>query len=374
MRAALGHSSRDGLPMNKVLTSEENLTSLAGMSGPMQDVLELIRKVGNSDVPVLIQGESGTGKELVARAIHHLSSRGEFVPIDCGAMPAHLVESELFGHERGAFTGAETSRKGLLETADGGTAFFDEIGDLPREAQAKLLRVLQQKEVRPLGSNRSRPCNFRVIAATNLNLAEEVENRRFRLDLYYRLNVVTLEVPPLRDRKADIPLLVTRFLRKTGRTFAFSPNLMDSLLAHNWPGNVRELKNIIARLVVLSSNSYLDAAALPFWPRSPSAELPSPSQPQPWPQMAGDPLEPTMLAAEHRAICRAMASSSGNATAAAKSLGISRTTLYRWRKDFEHKHALDPAEKAYWGGLEGGKQLCSLSQKCHVDCDQPCAA
>src|ERR1017187_5993543 len=257
-------------------------TTLVGTSKAIQTLHELIQKVGSTDISVLVQGESGTGKELVARAIYDFRPRGEFVPIDCGALSANLVESELFGHERGAFTGAEGARKGLLETAHGGTAFFDEVGELPGEVQAKLLRVLQQHEVRPLGANRAKPCRFRVIAATNRNLSEEVENRRFRLDLYHRLNVVTLDIPPLRDRRTDIPILVDHFLRKTGRTYRFSPELLENLLAHDWPGNVRELQNCVSRLVAFASNGCLNAADLPFCPKPTSPNLPFPIRPKLW--------------------------------------------------------------------------------------------
>ena len=302
------------------------LSSLIGQSEALHKLIELMEKVGKSDVSVLLQGESGTGKELVARAIYGFRPEGEFVPIDCSSIPSSLVESELFGHERGAFTGAQNSRKGLLEAADGGTAFFDEIGELPGEAQAKLLRVLQQQELRPVGSNTSRRCSFRVIAATNRNLGEEVERQRFRLDLYYRLNVVTLELPPLRERRSDIPILIQHFLRNTGRQYRFGPGLIESMLEHSWPGNIRELKNCVARLITLTSDNYLHAEHLPF---QPTAAAPQGIRRQPL--VSGL----SLSSVEHTAIARALEFSEGNTTQAAKALGISRTTLYRRRKHFE---------------------------------------
>jgi transcriptional regulator with PAS, ATPase and Fis domain len=327
--------------MNNDLHSDEHLTSLIGTSVAMLKTLASIAKVGPSRVSVLIQGESGTGKELVARAIYHLSPRGKFVPIDCGALAVNLVESELFGHVKGAFTGAADSRLGLLESAHEGTAFFDEVGEMPPEVQSKLLRVLQQHEVRPLGTNRARPCSFRVIAATNRDLATEVENHRFRLDLYYRLNVVTLEVPALRDHPTDIPLLVAHFLRQTGRTYRLGARLMENLQEHVWPGNVRELQNCVARLVAFATSDYLDVADLPF------PLLHSQRQSQGWRRMPSEPASLTVVAAEHLAICRALQSSNGNTTKAAKSLGISRTTLYRRRKGFIPQHPNDSVETAH---------------------------
>src|SRR4051812_22870254 len=195
----------------KILNPVPGHDLLIGASDTATRLVGLLRKLGQSDVPVLLQGESGTGKELAARMIYDVRGRGEFVPIDCGSLPANLIESELFGHARGAFTGATNPRRGLLQEADGGTAFFDEIGELPLEGQAKLLRCLQQREIRPVGSDWPRSCVFRIVAATNRDLAEEIRQGRFRLDLYFRLNVVNVDLPPLRDRSADIPMLVRHF-------------------------------------------------------------------------------------------------------------------------------------------------------------------
>jgi transcriptional regulator with PAS, ATPase and Fis domain len=292
---------------------------LIGNSPPLRRLLDLVEKVGNSRVGVLLQGESGTGKELVAQAIYNVRPQGQLVPIDCSALPANLVESELFGYERGAFTGAAASYDGLLRAADGGTAFFDEIGELPLEAQAKLLRVLQQQEVRPLGSTRSLPCTFRVLAATNRDLELEVRAGRFRLDLYYRLNVVTLQLPPLRAHKEDIAALVDHILHKLGYPHSVPADTLAALTGHDWPGNVRELENCVARLATLSSDEVLHVRDLPSqWGSSLNA-LDS--------AVAASPL--SMDEAERAAIERALVSTNGRYAAAARALGISRTTLYR---------------------------------------------
>jgi DNA-binding NtrC family response regulator len=319
---------------------------LTGTSQPMLRLREMIRKVGSSRVSVLLQGESGTGKELVARAIYAARPQGEFVPIDCGSLAPTLIESELFGHQRGAFTGAVGSRTGLLQTAHGGTAFFDEIGELPAEAQVKLLRVLQQQEIRPVGSNRSQPCSFRVIAATNRNLEEEVRCGRFRLDLYFRLNVVALELPPLRYRKEDIPRLIEDFLQKNGYRHEITPEVLDAMMAYWWPGNIRELHNCIDRLVALSSDQYLHIEDLQFHrvladSRSGSRIEPEPGistlniQAGPATAEQDEPRDSevipagSMESAELAAVQRALSSVDGNMTAAAQLLGIGRTTLYR---------------------------------------------
>ena len=316
----------------------------------MRRLLELVEKVGNSRVGVLLQGESGTGKELVADAIYNVRPQGQFVPIDCSALPANLVESELFGYERGAFTGASTPYEGLLRAADGGTAFFDEIGELPLEAQAKLLRALQQQEVRPLGSTRSLPCAFRAIAATNRDLDREVRLGRFRLDLYFRLSVVTLDLPPLRERKEDIPALVSHILGKFGYPHTVSPDVLSALAEHSWEGNVRELENCVCRLATLSSDNALHVCDLPdHWGRIAAFPLNGPYATTP-----ASPVENTarkasvqalhergegrglsMNEAERTAIERALASTNGRHAEAARALGISRTTLYRRLKSFD---------------------------------------
>jgi DNA-binding NtrC family response regulator len=308
----------------------------------MLEIREMIRKVGRSRVSVLIQGESGTGKELVARAIYAARPEGEFVPIDCGSLVPTLIESELFGHERGAFTGAVGSRTGLLQTAHGGTAFFDEIGELSAEAQVKLLRVLQQQEIRPVGSNRSQPCSFRTIAATNRNLEEEVRCGRFRLDLYFRLNVVALELPPLRHRKEDIPGLVEDFLRKNAYRHQITPEVLEAMMAYCWPGNIRELHNCIDRLVALSSDQDLHMQDLRF--HSVLADSINSCRSDPEPGNSTHKEVPrhgevmpacSMESAERTAVQRAWSSADGNMTATAQLLGIGRTTLYRMLRRYD---------------------------------------
>jgi transcriptional regulator with GAF, ATPase, and Fis domain len=236
---------------------------LVGESPPICQIRRQIERLGRSRSPVLLLGESGTGKEVVARAIHNANPAGNFIPIDCGSLVGPLMESELFGHAKGAFTGAAETKRGLIELADGGTAFFDEIGDLPLELQVKLLRLLQEREFRPVGSLTTRKVEIRVIAATHRDLAHEVEQKRFRQDLFYRLNVVGLRLPPLRDRTGDIPLLVGRFLEALGGKHLLSSDCMDALLTYAWPGNVRELQNCVERMVAMNSGPLLQTSDLP---------------------------------------------------------------------------------------------------------------
>ena len=237
---------------------------IVGRSFAFQQVLNLVRIVANSDSVTLIQGETGTGKEVIARALHNQSSRrqGPFVTLNCAAIPGSLLESELFGHERGAFTGACTQTKGRFQLADRGTLFLDEIGDLPLELQPKLLRALQEQEFERLGSSQTIRVNVRVVAATNRNLAELVAAKQFRADLYYRLNVIPICLPPLRERVEDVPLLVEHFVRKYSLRFnkpidSIPHEVMDVLQAHDWPGNIRELQNFIERALILSPGSVL---------------------------------------------------------------------------------------------------------------------
>jgi formate hydrogenlyase transcriptional activator len=237
---------------------------IVGRSLAFQQVLDLVRTVANTDSVTLIQGETGTGKELIARAIHQESSRreGRFVSLNCAAIPGPLLESEIFGHERGAFTGACTQTKGRFQLADGGTLFLDEVGDLPLELQPKLLRALQEREFERLGSSQTIRVNVRVVAATNQNLAELVAAKRFRADLYYRLNVIPVCLPALRERVEDIPLLVEYFVRKYSERFdkpidLIPHEVMRALQAYDWPGNIRELQNLIERAVILSRDGVL---------------------------------------------------------------------------------------------------------------------
>jgi DNA-binding NtrC family response regulator len=287
----------------------------------------LVEKVGRCRSPVLILGESGTGKEVVARALHNTSNSGEFVPIDCGSLVGPLMESELFGHTRGAFTGAAEAKRGLIELADGGTAFFDEIGDLPLDLQVKLLRLLQEHEYRALGSLHRRKIDLRVIAATHRNLTAAVESGTFRQDLYYRLNVITIRLPPLRERKEDIPFLLERFLERSICRYTVTREVMDALMAYDWPGNVRELQNSIERMTAVNSGPLLHTMDLPS-----ALQFSIDTNRSAIPVMAasanGDSVVP-LDQVERIAILSALAKTKGDRAAAAHFLGIGRTTLYR---------------------------------------------
>lgn len=253
------------------LKAARGVGDLLGTSDAMRRIYDLIQKVSATDVTVLIHGESGTGKELVARAIHEQSSHrrsGEFIAMNCAAMPSELIESELFGHEKGAFTGAAAQRKGKFEMANGGTIFLDEIGDMSLNTQAKLLRVLEERRVERLGSSTSIPVDVRVISATNRDLSKAVAEEKFRSDLYYRLRVVQIDLPPLRQRREDIPLLAESFLQTYATRYGLkcteiSPDAMKRLVAFDWPGNVRELRNAIERSVVLADGNVLNTEDLP---------------------------------------------------------------------------------------------------------------
>ncbi|HEX8801347.1 MAG TPA: sigma-54 dependent transcriptional regulator, partial [Terriglobales bacterium] len=253
--------------LREKVSTDENLDGIIGTSAGMQDVLRMISRLKDTRTPVLISGESGTGKELVARAIHFRGALAQtnFVAVDCGALVPTLMESELFGYEKGAFTGATKSKAGLFQAANGGTIFLDEIGELPLEMQAKLLRALQEKEVRPVGSNDKINVDVRVIAATNRDLEAAYRSGTFRKDLYFRLNVVTVHLPPLRERRSDVPMLVHHFLNRyaPGAHLPITPAAMKSLLQYDWPGNVRELENCIARAVTLGDQHVIDVRDLP---------------------------------------------------------------------------------------------------------------
>src|SRR5579871_2745006 len=245
-------------------TADETRHVLVGRSQWTREVQDKIDLLGQGRWPVLILGETGTGKEVVARMIHRQAASSEpFVTIDCSSLVGPLMESELFGHAKGAFTGAGTTKFGLLEAANGGTAFFDEIGELPLDLQAKLLRVLQEKEFRPVGSVSTRHSDFRIIAATNRDLAKEVEKGTFRRDLYFRLNVINIRLSPLREGREDMPALINHFLARVGGNYTITAETMEVMLNYDWPGNVRELENCIQHMVAINSGPLLHVADLP---------------------------------------------------------------------------------------------------------------
>jgi transcriptional regulator with PAS, ATPase and Fis domain len=293
----------------------------------------MIEKVSQHEYPVLILGESGTGKEMVARSIHYSGPRKDrpFAPVDCSSLVPTLIESELFGYVKGAFTGAIQAKRGLLEAAQGGTLFLDEIGDMPVDLQAKLLRALQEHEVKPVGSTERRQINVRIIAATNRDLEAAIRTGAFRQDLYFRLNVVQMKLPALRDRKSDIPLLVTSFLEKFsgmhGTTKTITDEAMRRLITYNWPGNVRELENAIARSVALGSGPTVEMSDLPSNLHYGTSErVPDQNEILPLEEL------------ERRAILKTLRETSGDKLAAARMLGIGKTTLYRKLKQYNMKH------------------------------------
>jgi two-component system NtrC family response regulator len=294
---------------------------MLGTSSQIQEVFAAIRKVAASDAAVLVVGESGTGKELVARAIHRESQRaqGSFVAINCGAIPENLLESELFGHEKGSFTGAHVQRKGRIETADGGTLFLDEIGELPPPLQVKLLRFLQERRIERVGGRQEIPVDVRVIAATNLDLSQATRDGRFREDLYYRVSVVVVAVPPLRERRGDIPMLAKamlgRFAAESKRKVAsFTPEALRALATYHWPGNVRELENRVKRAVVMAEGPAVTAADL---------ELGAPRG-----GVVGYALRDARDALERETIKAMLSRNKGNVSRTALELGVSRPTLY----------------------------------------------
>jgi DNA-binding NtrC family response regulator len=304
------------------------LHNLLGRSPAMQSVFALIRQAAPGDVNVLITGESGTGKELVAKALHFNSHRADrpFVPINCAAVPASLLESELFGHVKGAFTGAVSSRRGLFREAHGGTLFLDEIGDMAPELQAKLLRAIEDRSVRPVGSDQATPLDVRIIAATNQDLPARIRAGQFRDDLYYRLAVIPIQLPALRERKEDIPLLAEHFLGRaiaaSGKQVAgFTPETMTILLRHLWPGNVRELENVVERAVTLSAGGTIapDALLLDASASPPTALT-----------LAQLPRRPTLQELTDEYVALVLQETEGDKARAADLLGISKRTLYRW--------------------------------------------
>ena len=313
--------------------TESDLHGIVGSSAKIQDVLRMISRLKDTRTPVLISGESGTGKELVARAIHFRGSFANrpFVAVDCGSLVPTLIESELFGYEKGAFTGALRSKTGLFQSANGGTIFLDEIGELPLEMQAKLLRVLQEKEIRPVGSNQKVKVDVRVVAATNRDLESEYRNGTFRKDLYFRLNVVTVHLPALRERRSDIPMLAHWFLDRHAPDSAMQVThaAMKCLLQYDWPGNVRELENCIERAVALGDGKIIDLSDLP-----PSIASASPSADVPVSAITGAVSSTDLEDIERATIERVFEQVKGDKALAGKMLGISRATLYRKLKRY----------------------------------------
>jgi two-component system, NtrC family, response regulator AtoC len=313
--------------------TESDLHGIVGSSAKIQDVLRMVSRLKDTRTPVLISGESGTGKELVARAIHFRGSFANrpFVAVDCGSLVPTLIESELFGYEKGAFTGALRSKTGLFQSANGGTIFLDEIGELPLELQAKLLRVLQEKEIRPVGSNQKVKVDVRVVAATNRDLEAEYRNGTFRKDLYFRLNVVTVHLPSLRERRSDIPMLAHWFLDRHApdSSMQVTNAAMKCLLQYDWPGNVRELENCVERAVALGDGKIVDLGDLP--PTIASAS----SSSEPVTGMISGTVSSTDLEDIERAtIERVFDQVKGDKALAGKMLGISRATLYRKLKRY----------------------------------------
>lgn len=315
--------------LRAALAERHRIEGIIGESGPMQEVLSLVRRVAPTDATVLIRGESGTGKELIARAIHFASprARGPLVKVNCAALPETLLESELFGHERGAFTGATATRRGRFELADGGTLFLDEIGDLPPHLQVKLLRVLQEREFERVGSSRSLRVDVRVLAATHRDLEALLRAGRFREDLYYRINVVTITLPPLRERREDLPLLIDHFVAKfaarNGKVIhGLTREAREALLRYDYPGNVRELENLIERAVVLTRDEVIGLRDLPLTLHEPAPEPPAPGG-----------LAAAVEALERRMIREALDRAGSVQTRAAELLGISERALrYKLRK------------------------------------------
>jgi two-component system response regulator AtoC len=322
------------------VNTETQFEGIVGTSAKIQDVVRMISRLKETRTPVLITGESGTGKELVAHAIHYRGPLAQmpFIAVDCGSLVPTLMESELFGHEKGSFTGALKAKAGLFQAANGGTIFLDEIGELPLELQAKLLRVLQEKEVRPVGSNTKVPVDVRVIAATNRDLEASYRDGLFRKDLYFRLNVVTVNVPSLRERRSDIPQLAHCFLDRyaPGEGIQITPAAMKGFLQYDWPGNVRELENCIARAVALGDHHMIDSSDLP--PALRSLQEKGSDGPD------ATAISTTALAdLERMTILRVFERAGGDKALTGRMLGISRATLYRKLK--QYNIPLRPSEK-----------------------------
>jgi len=324
--------------LRKDVNERYRFSNIIGKSGRMQQIFELIELLSDADCAILIEGESGTGKELVSRAIHHESHRRNmpFVKVNCSAIVEGLFESELFGHVKGSFSGAIRDKVGKFELADGGTIFLDEIADMPFSLQPKLLRVLQDMEFERVGDNKTRKIDVRVIAATNKNLADEIAAKRFRSDLYYRLCVVPVTMPPLRERKEDIPLLIRHFLKKRGKRqlsmpiSEITPSALSALLDYEWPGNVRELENAIEHACIRTRSDKIDIESLPKTVKIPGERNLTPQVPERSPM--------TLNVVQKHFINELMKKYNGNRTLVAKDLGISRTTLWRKLREIDSRN------------------------------------
>ena len=337
LKRALNESTlkKENRELHEKLNSKYGFENIIGESTSMQEVFDTIRQVASSRATVLVQGESGTGKELVARAIHHLSTRskGPFIPVHCAALSHNLLESELFGHEKGAFTGAAEMRRGRFELADGGTLFLDEIGEIDPSIQVKILRVLEERNFERVGGQSTLNVDVRLVAATNKDLEQMVRDGDFREDLFYRLYVVVIHLPPLRKRHGDIPLLVQHYVNKladeNGKDIdGVTPEAMDVLSSHNWPGNVRELRNVLERMVVLARGKRLGVRDIPSTIRDIRT-----------PRSFSTKKDLTLDEAEKDLIITALETNNGNRTKAAEQLGISRRTLHRKLNEYGiHKH------------------------------------
>jgi DNA-binding NtrC family response regulator len=327
--------------------SEAGLHGIVGNAPKIQDVLRMISRLKDTRTPVLITGESGTGKELVARAIHYRGAFADrpFVAVDCGSLVPTLIESELFGYEKGAFTGAVRSKPGLFQAANGGTIFLDEIGELPQELQAKLLRVLQEKEVRPVGSNQRTRVDVRVMAATNRDLESAYKAGTFRKDLYFRLNVVTVHLPPLRERRSDVPMLVHWFLERLRpqAPVQVTPEAIKCMLEYDWPGNVRELENCLERAVTLGEHSFIGVADLP-----PAISELALKVPQSTGNLMASLHSTDLEDIERATIQRVFEQVNGDKALAGKMLGISRATLYRKLKRYNIQPRAEGQQSAVW--------------------------
>jgi two-component system response regulator HydG len=320
--------------LREKLKSKQGYGGLVGRAPEMEKLYRIIAKAANSSHPVLILGESGTGKEMVARSIHYSGPFHDkpFIPVDCGSLVPTLIESELFGYVRGAFTGANQAKDGLLTIAEGGTIFLDEVGELPVDLQSKLLRAIQEKEIRPVGSTRRVPINVRILAATNRDLERAVTEGSFRRDLYFRLNVLSLRIPPLRERREDIPLLIAHFMeratRNSGQEKILTDDALKVLLAYDWPGNIRELENCLERTCAFTSGPLIHVPDLP--PAIAGTHVAS----------VGIDIQDgqrrivSMAEVEKKSILSAIAELNGDKLQAARLLGIGKTTLYRKLKDY----------------------------------------